>query len=95
MISVDMRSYNYFTYGDCDEYGQQKISSTPKGTIKIAIYMTSANIQDNINFADCNYIGLTKAELDDSYVIEYGAEMLKVQYIQPHNRLNQVFLKKI
>lgn len=95
MISVDMRNYNYFTFGELDEYGQQKLTDTPQGTIKIAIYSTSTSIQDNINYTDCNYIGLTKAQLDDSYVIEYGAERLKVQYIQAQGRFKQVFLKKI
>lgn len=95
MINVDMRLYNYFTFGELDEYGQQKLADTPQGTIKIAIYSTSTNIQDNINYTDCNYIGLTNALIDDSYVIEYGAERLKVQYVQPKGRFKQVFLKKI
>lgn len=95
MINVDMRTYNYFTLGEPNEYGQATISKTPQGTIKIAIYNTNTSIQDNINYKDCNYIGLTRAQIDDSYLIEYGTEKLKVQYVQPQGRFKQVFLKEI
>lgn len=95
MINVDMRNYDYFTLGEPDEYGQITLSKTPQGTIKMAIYITSKNIQDNINYADCNYIGLTSAPVDDTYLIQYGAEKLKVQYVYPKGRYKQVFLKEI
>lgn len=95
MISVDMRTYNYFTFGELNEYGEQKLSENPKGTIKIAIYSTGTSVQDNINYTDCNYIGLTHSVIDESYVIEYDTEKLKVQYVQPKGRFKQVFLKKI
>jgi hypothetical protein len=95
MINVDMRTYDYFTFGAQDAYGQSILSDTAQGTIKMAIYNTSTNVQDNINYTDCNYIGLTTAQLDDSYVIQYETEKLKVQYVQPKGRFKQVFLKKI
>ena len=95
MINVDMRTYDYFTLGEPDEYGQVKLSKTPQGSVKIAIYSTSTNVQDNINYTDCNYIGLTMAQLDDSCIIQYGTEKLKVQYVQPKGRFKQVFLKEI
>ena len=95
MINVDMRTYDYFTFGAKDAYGQDVLSDTAQGTIKMAIYSTSTSVQDNINYTDCNYIGLTTAQLDDSYVIQYETEKLKVQYVQPKGRFKQVFLKKI
>ena len=95
MINVDMRTYDYFTFGAKDAYGQDVLSDTAQGTIKMAIYSTSTSVQDNINYTDCNYIGLTTAQLDDSYVIQYETEKLKVQYVQPRGRFKQVFLKKI
>lgn len=95
MINVDMRTYNYFTFGELNEYGEQKLSENPQGTIKIAIYSTGTSVQDNINYTDCNYIGLTHSVIDESYVIEYDTEKLKVQYVQPKGRFKQVFLKKI
>lgn len=95
MINTAMRTYDYSTFGAKDAYGQATNSGEVVGTIKMAISISSQSAQDNINYQDCNYVGLTTAELDDSYVIHYGFEKLKVLYINPHGRLKQVFLKKI
>ena len=95
MINTNMRTYNYFTFGEKNAYGQQVLSPEPQGTIKMAIEISSQAVQDNINFQDCNYIGLTMAKLDDSYVIEYGNEKLKVQYVNPRGRYNLVYLARV
>ena len=95
MINAAMKTYNYFTFGAEDDYGQSRLSDTVQGSIKIAIYNTSTSVQDNINYKDCNYIGLTMAPVDDSYVIEYGNEKLKVQYVLPGGRFKQVFMQQI
>lgn len=96
MINANLHSYNYFTFGGADEYGAPVLTEDYQGSIKIAIFTTSQNITDNINYRDANYIGLTRANIiDDTFVIEYGKEKLKVLYIQPKGRFKQVFLKKI
>ena len=95
MIATDMRLYNYFTLGSEDEYGQPTLSKKPVGTIKMAINITSQSIQDNINYKDSQYIGLTHAKVDDTYVIQYGNERLKVLYVNPKGRYNQVFLQEM
>lgn len=96
MINAEMRYYDYFTFGELDAYGVPKLSNEKQGTIKIAIFTTSQSVQDNINYSNCNYIGLTfNPNIDSSYVIEYGEEKLKVLYVQPKGRLKQVFLVKI
>ena len=98
MISREMKEYNYFTLGDHDGYGQAKLpakDAEPVGTIKMAIYLTSQGTQDNINYKDCNYIALTRAKVDDTYIIENGSERLKVLYVQHAGRYTQVYLKKI
>ena len=102
MINADMKTYNYFTIGAADEYGQQQLikdaTGAPKvqGSIKMAINTTSQAIQDNINYLDSAYIGLTHNKtVNDSFVIQYGEEKLKVLYVNPIGRLKQVFLKKI
>ena len=59
MINADMRIYNYFTIGELNEYGQPTISTSPIGIIKMAINLSSQSIQDNINYKDCRYVGLT------------------------------------
>jgi hypothetical protein len=94
MIMTDMRAYNYFTLGDKDAYGQPQVSSEVKGTIKIAINISSQTIQDNINYKDCSYVGLTTDKsVNDKMIIQYGSEKLKVQYVNPRGRFIQVFLK--
>ena len=95
MISAQMKTYNYFTLGDSDGYGQPQLSTEPKGQIKMAINITSQSIQDNINYKDATYMGLTFYLLDDTYVIEYGDKKLKVLYINPMGRYNQVFLAEL
>jgi hypothetical protein len=90
-----MRIYNYFTLGEDDGYGQPTISEKPKGTVKMSITITSQSIQDNINYQDCNYMGLTLAKVDDTYIIDRDGERLKVLYVNPMGRYNQVFMKAI
>lgn len=98
MINADFKLYNFFTIGEKDAYGQPVIptkDTTPDGQIKIAIYTTSQSTQNNINYKDCSYIGLTQAEVKDTYIIEFGKELLKVLYSNPSGRFTQVFLKNI
>jgi hypothetical protein len=94
MINADMRLYNYFTLGTQDEYGQQVISNDPVGQVKMAINVSSQSVQDNINYTGATYVGLTHAKVDDTFVIEYGEERLKVLYVNTKGRLNQVFMAK-
>ena len=96
MINTDMRLYDYFTYGDDDGYGQPALSTDPKGKIKMSINISSQSTQDNILYKDCSYVGLTHdANVDDTYVIEYGDERLKVLYVNPKGRFKQVFLARM
>ena len=95
MINTEMRFYDYFTYGEKDEYGQPQLSEETQGTIKMAINITSQSTQDNINYKDASYIGLTHAAIDDTHVIQYGPEKLKVLYVNPMGRYKQAFMKEI
>lgn len=95
MINANMRFYNYYTIGNKDEYGQQAITPDIQGVIKMAINISSQSIQDNILYKDCSYIGLTKASIDESYIIEYGTEKLKVLYVNPKGRYKQVFMSYV
>lgn len=95
MITTDMREYDYFLYEGKDAYAQPQLSEEPKGTVKMAINITTQTIQENINYSGANYIGLTHSLLDDSYVIQYGDVKLKVLYVNPKGRLKQVFLAEI
>ena len=90
-----MRTYRFFTFGELDAYGQPQLSTEAKGTVKMAINISNQSVQDNINYKGANYIGLTMATVDDTYVIEYGEEKLKIQYVNPKGRFKQVFMVKI
>lgn len=93
MINADMRLYNYFTYGTDDDYGQPALSPEAKGTVKMAIYTTSQATQDNINYSNALYVALTHDKaVNDTYVIEYEGERLKVLYVQNKGKYRQVFL---
>lgn len=98
MINADMHLYDYFTLGENDEYGQQAMpaeDAIPVGKVKMVINISSQSIQDNINYSGAQYIGLTHAKVDDTYVIQYGNERLKVLYVNPKGRLTQVFMAQV
>lgn len=93
-----MKLYNYYTIGANNEYGQPQIPTkedAPVGQVKMAINTTSISNQDNINYKEANYIGLTQAKVNDTYIIEFGEELLKVLYVNTSGRYTQVFLKSI
>lgn len=90
-----MKNYNYQTYSKrLNEYGQPVLSET-KGTIKMAINLTSEAIDENSLYSGAQYIGLTFDAIDDKYVIEFGEEKLKVMYVNPFGRYKQVFLSRV
>ena len=96
MINANFRTYDYFTFGEEDGYGQSTLSQDPKGKVKMSISISSQAIQDNILYKDCSYVGITRdANIDDSYVIQFGEDKLKVLYITPTTRFKLVFLKRM
>ena len=99
MINAQMKTYNYFRLLEPDAYGQRQlppVDAAPVGQVKMAINIASQSVQDNINYQDCNAVGLTHSSLlDDSCVIQCGQERFKVLYVNPIGRLKQVFLKLI
>jgi hypothetical protein len=96
MINNNMKIYDYYTYDGENAYGQEVLSTDVKGTVKLAIYETSTSIQDNINYKDSQYIGLTLQKgINDNMVIQYGEIKLKVLYVSERGRFYQVFLHKI
>lgn len=93
MINADFREYAFYTYGESDSYGQPALSKDVQGTIKMAIYETATAIQDNIAYKNASYIGLTHdSKVNDTYVIQYENERLKVLYVQKKGRFIRVYL---
>ena len=95
MINADMTRYNYFLYGEKDAYGQQQISEEAQGTIKMAIYVTSQRIQNNVLYAEAEYRGFTHDSVNDNYLIEYDDVKLKVLYVANRGRYKQVFMARV
>ncbi len=96
MINNNFRTYNYFTFGENDSYGQPQLSQEPKGTVKMSIFTTSQTIQDNILYTNASFMGLTyDKSINDSYVIDYNGTKLKVLYVNPTGRLRAVFMAKV
>lgn len=92
MINANMRTYDYFTLGAINSYGQSVIPTEPVGKIKMMINISSQAVQDNILYENCTYVGLTHAPIDDTYIIDYGGKRLKVLYVNPNGRYTQVFM---
>lgn len=95
MINADMRSYDFYIYGIDNGYGQPSLSTEPLGSVKMAIHITSQSTQDNINYHGATYVGLTHSLLDDTHVIQYGDKKLKVLYVNPRGRFNQVYMEEL
>lgn len=96
MILANMKSYDYYTYGEKNAYGQPQLSKEPKGKVKLSIYTTSESVQANVNYTGANYIGFThNKDIDNTYVIQYGEERLKVLYTGKQGRFIQVFMAKV
>lgn len=94
MINSQMRNYDYCIYGEQDAYGQPTLSDK-KGTVKMAINVLSKRIEDNVLYAQAEYIGLTSdAQINDKYVIAYDSDKLKVLYVYPYGRLKQVYMAR-
>ena len=96
MINSDFRFYDYFTFGAMDAYGQPTISEDVKGRVKMAIYPTSQSVQANVLYHNAQYVAFTYDKaVNDTYIIDYGGTKLKILYVSPGRRLQQVFLAKV
>lgn len=93
MINSRMRAYDYFLMGVDNGYGQLTLTPDPQGQIDMSIATLNKAVVDNIRYSDASYIGLTHDKnINDTFVIQYGDELLKVHYINSDGRYTQVFL---
>ena len=95
MINADMRVYDYYTYEENNAYGQPQLSKEVKGSVKMAINVSSQSVQDNVLYTGAEFVGLTHAELTDKHVIQYGDSKLKVLYVNTKGRFKQVFMSRM
>lgn len=91
-INSSMKSYNFYLIGEIDEYGQAALPTVPTGKIEISINILSQNSKDNILYSEAAYIGLTKENITDKYIIDFNGTKLKVLYVNSFGRYNQVYL---
>lgn len=96
MIVSDMRVYEYFTYGEPNEYGQPVLSKEPVGAVKMSIYNVTQHVADTIQYRGASYVGFTFAGVTDKMVIQYGDEKLKVLYtVKVPRMMTQVIMEKM
>lgn len=95
MINAQMRLFDFYTIGEANAYGQPQTSPEPIGKIKMAINITSQSNQSNIKYKNAQYVGLTKAPIDDKYIIKYNDARLKVLYCNTLGRYTVVFMSEI
>lgn len=99
MISSNMRTYDYYLLGDDNGYGQitlirdDNANPIKQGEVKLSITTLTKTVTDDIRYTDASYLGLTQDKnIDDTYVIQYGQDLLKVQYVNKDGRYTQVFM---
>ena len=95
MINAQMRLYDYYTIGEKDKYGQPVAATEVKGQIKMAINLISESIDESSLYTGAQYTGLTHNAIDSKCIIQYGDEKLKVLYVNPYGRFNQVFMARM
>lgn len=77
-----------------DEYGQRHSSEAFSHIIDITFGLFDNTISNDIRYANCKYVGLTKdtSLTDNDYLIIDGQEY-KIEFINPFGRWVQVFMK--
>lgn len=99
MINSNMRAYDYYLLGDSNGYGQitlirdEEAKPVKQGEVNISITNLTKSVTEDLRYSDASYIGLTHDKsIKDTYVIQYGSELLKVKYVITGGRYTQVFL---
>jgi hypothetical protein len=88
-----MRPYDYYLLGADNGYGQLTMTPDIQGQVNISLTTLTKAVTDDIRYTDASYIGLTNDKnINDTYVIQYGDDLLKVQYVNTDGRYTQVFL---
>lgn len=96
MIAAQMREYTYTRLlNEFDDYGQPQRREN-EGKVKMAINFANEQITANNLYSSASYVGFTlNKEVNESYIINYNGQKLKVTYAIPLGRYNQVFLARV
>ena len=94
-----MREYDYYLLGKDNGYGQSTLilddnmQPLKQGIVKLSISRITQAVTEDIRYSDSTYVGITMdRDVDDTYIIQYGPELLKVKYVNPDGRFTQVFM---
>lgn len=72
-----------------------KATTSEQQYITMAIYLSNQATNQNINYVEADFIGLTTEEVNDRMFIEYDGLNLKVKYVNQMGRFNIVALVKV
>ena len=94
-----MREYDYYLLGKDNGYGQLTLildnngEPLKQGIVKLSISRITQAVTEDIRYSDSTYVGVTRdRDIDDTYIIQFGRELLKVKYVNPDGRFTQVFM---
>lgn len=96
MLATQMREYSYSRLIDeVDEYGQPQTIEA-EGVVKMAINFANEQVTTNNLYSGASYVGFTlNKEVDETYIIQYKENKLKVTYANNLGRYNQVYLARL
>lgn len=89
-----LTKYNYYTLVDSEYGGKTADFTSPTGVVNMAIQLNNMAMNSNTIYTSANFVGLTQEDIDDTYIIEYGNEKLKVLYVYPEGKYKQVFMQR-
>lgn len=95
MIEAGMREYTLLMIPeDRDKYGE-RAEPVDAGTVRISISLYAQSRADNVNYKDCQYVGVTyNRAITDAHIIQYGEKRLKVKLVNPCGRMVQLILEE-
>lgn len=92
MISRELIKATLITYDGIDEYGQEGINPINQTPIEITFGIYKHQPTEDIRFQNVEYVGLTKASVNDSQAIKIGDKEYKIQFVNPFGRYKEVFM---
>ena len=92
MINRELKEATLISYNGIDEYGQ--MLTTPSGTEKITmtLHIFSHSQTEDIRYNQVSHYGLTRNDVNDSQSVMVDGKEYKILFVNPHKRINEVFL---
>ena len=95
MIETGMRVYPLWLIPEDKDRYRERVEPVEAGTARLSISLYAQSVADNVNYKDCQYIGLTNDRtITESHLIQYGNKRLKVKLVSPSGRMIQLILEE-